>query len=93
MDTAVQTNTTSRYAKCIEASKRVRWEIDRDVIRGREFDYTRKFLPDKLAQMAVFNLTNAGKVTGQLVSRSWAEGYYAVLAQFVSLSMPARKKP
>ncbi len=26
---------TKRYARCIEASKRIRWDIDRDVIRGR----------------------------------------------------------
>lgn len=38
-----------RYAKCIEASKRVRWDIDRDVIRGRSFDFTKKFLPDGLS--------------------------------------------
>ena len=27
-----------RYTRCISASKRVRWDIDRDVIRGRRFD-------------------------------------------------------
>ena len=32
----------SRYAKCIEVSKRIRWDIDRDVIRGREFDLARQ---------------------------------------------------
>jgi hypothetical protein len=26
---------SSRYARCIESSKRVRWDIDEDVIRGR----------------------------------------------------------
>ena len=35
----------SRYAKVIEASKRVRWDIDRDVIRGRSFDFTRRSCP------------------------------------------------
>jgi len=44
-----QARTTQRYAKCIEASKRIRWDIDRDVIRDREFDFTRKFLPDGLS--------------------------------------------
>ena len=24
---------TARYAKCVEVSKRIRWDIDRDVIR------------------------------------------------------------
>jgi hypothetical protein len=40
-----------RYAKCIEVSKRIRWEIDRDVIRGRRFDFSRKFLPDALSMV------------------------------------------
>jgi len=39
------------YAKCIEVSKRIRWDIDRDVIRGRGFDATRKFLPDGLSKV------------------------------------------
>jgi hypothetical protein len=37
---------TRRYAKTIEASRRVRWDIDRDVIRGREFDLGQEFMPD-----------------------------------------------
>jgi hypothetical protein len=40
---------TNRYAKTIEVSRRVRWEIDRDLIRGRKFDYTRTFLPSGLS--------------------------------------------
>ena len=39
----------SRYARCIESSKRVRWDIDEDVIRGRHFDAAHKFLPDGLS--------------------------------------------
>jgi hypothetical protein len=38
-----------RYARCIAASKRVRWDIDKDVIRGRRFDLSKKFLPDGLS--------------------------------------------
>jgi hypothetical protein len=40
-----------RYTKCIEISKKVRWDIDKDVIRGREFDFAKKFLPDGLSQI------------------------------------------
>jgi hypothetical protein len=43
---------TSRYARCIAASRRVRWEIDADVIRGRELDRLRLFLPDSLSMAA-----------------------------------------
>jgi len=41
---------TERYAKCIAASRRVRWDIDEDVIRGRQFDFDKKFLPDGLSK-------------------------------------------
>ncbi|MFO1312660.1 MAG: hypothetical protein U1F41_11430 [Burkholderiales bacterium] len=48
---AQATSSTERYAKCIEASKRIRWDIDRDVIRGREFDFSKKFMPDSLSKV------------------------------------------
>ena len=35
----------SPYEKVIETSKRIRWEIERDVIRGRAFALDRDFLP------------------------------------------------
>ena len=38
-----------RYAKCVEVSKRIRWDIERDVIRGRKFDVSKKYLPDGLS--------------------------------------------
>ncbi|MFN7999205.1 MAG: hypothetical protein U0Q18_36640, partial [Bryobacteraceae bacterium] len=40
---------TEQYAACVGASKRVRWEIDQDVLRGREFDTSHKFLPDSIS--------------------------------------------
>ena len=43
--------TTQRYAKCIEISKRIRWDIDRDVFRGRQLDFGKKFLPDGLSKV------------------------------------------
>ena len=42
---------TERYARCIDASRRIRWDIDRDVIRGREFDFSKKFMPDGLSKV------------------------------------------
>ena len=40
---------TDRYARCIDMSKRVRWDIEKDVIRGRTLDVSQKFLPDGLS--------------------------------------------
>ena len=42
---------TEHYAKCIEISQKVRWDIDKDVIRGREFDFSQKFLPNGLSRI------------------------------------------
>jgi len=39
---------TERYARCIRSSKRMHWDIDIDVIRGRCFKTAEKFLPDSL---------------------------------------------
>ena len=39
---------TEQYADIVGASKRVRWNID-DVIGGREFDTSEKFLPDSIS--------------------------------------------
>ncbi|AFM25090.1 hypothetical protein [Desulfomonile tiedjei] len=42
---------SEKYAKCIAGSKRIRWDIDKDVIRDRTFDFTKKFLPDGLSRI------------------------------------------
>jgi hypothetical protein len=39
---------SERFARCIDGSKRARWDIETDVIRGRQFDRAHKFLPDGL---------------------------------------------
>jgi hypothetical protein len=74
MDTTIATPSTTRYAKCIEASKRVRWDIDKDVIRGRGFDLTKKFMPDALAQIGAFGLSNPDerRFLSQIQGRTYA---------------------
>jgi hypothetical protein len=42
---------SERYAKCIEVSRRVRWDIDQDVFRDRKFDFSQKFLPDGISKV------------------------------------------
>ena len=42
---------TDRYAKCIEASKRIRWDIDRDVIRGRSSTSAASSCPTALSHV------------------------------------------
>jgi hypothetical protein len=49
MSAMPQIATHDRYARAIAASKRIRWDIDTDVIRGRKLDVGQKFLPDGLS--------------------------------------------
>ena len=66
--------TTWRYAKCIEVSKRIRWDIDRDVIRGRRFDFTKKFMPDGLSkiQELTFLSPSEKRFLSQIQGRTYA---------------------
>ena len=54
MDGIVHTFDNGRYAQCIAASKRVRWEIEEDEIRGRRFDAQDKYRPDGLSMVGEF---------------------------------------
>jgi len=54
MKNAKKTSVKS-YSQCIEISKRVRWDIDRDVFRGRSFESDRKFLPDGITFIDTFD--------------------------------------
>jgi hypothetical protein len=66
--------TSHDYAKCIEVSKRVRWDIDNDVIRGRQFDFSQKFLPDGISKVDQFDfLTREQKILlSQIQGRTYA---------------------
>ena len=69
-----QTSTTARYARVIEASKRIRWDIDRDVLRSRSFDLSKKFLPDGLskAQELDFLSEKERRLLSQVQGRTYA---------------------
>ena len=66
--------TTARYAKVIETSKRVRWDIDRDVIRGRRFDYSKTFLPSGLSLVNELEFLNPAqrRLLSQVQGRTYA---------------------
>jgi len=62
------------YAKCIEISKRVRWDIDKDLIRGRDFDFSKKFLPDGISKVDQFTFLNDDqrRFLSQIQGRTYA---------------------
>jgi hypothetical protein len=76
---------TLRYAKCIEVSKRIRWEIDKDVFRGRTFDYTHKFLPNGLSKIEDFTyLTDEEKrLLSQVQGRTYAN-IFGLVERFIN---------
>jgi hypothetical protein len=59
MNATKEISGSERYARCIQSSKRVRWDIDEDVIRGRGFDTADKFLPDGLSLTNAFTTLSA----------------------------------
>lgn len=65
---------TERYARCIENSKRVNWDIDKDVIQGRRFDYSSKFLPDGLSLIGEFGFLSQDeqRLLSQVQGRTYA---------------------
>ena len=73
-----------RYAKCIEASKRIRWDIDADVIRGRQFDFTRKFLPDNLACIERFTFLSRDekRLVSQIQGRTYCN-MFGLVERFI----------
>ena len=81
--TATRTN-TKRYAKCIEVSKRIRWDIDKDVIRGREFDFGKKFLPDGLSKIneLTFLVPVEMRFLSQIQGRTYAN-MFALVERFI----------
>lgn len=71
---------TERYAKCIEISKRVRWDIDQDVIRGRKFDFSKKFLPDGISKIPQLDFLNDDekRFLSQIQGRTYANMFRLV---------------
>src|ERR1700731_4410538 len=75
----------SRYARCIQSSKRVYWDIDEDVIRGRRFDAAHKFLPDGLSLADAFTTLSADekKFVSQIQGRTYAN-VFGLVERFIN---------
>jgi len=89
MTQQVTTHTdTQRYAKCIEVSKRVRWDIDDDVIRCRKYDLSKKFLPDGLSKVheLPFLSTSEKRFLSQVQGRTYAN-IFGLVERFICAKM------
>jgi hypothetical protein len=74
----------ARYAKCIEVSKRIRWDTDRDVIRGRQFDFGKTFLPEGLSKVEQLPFLEDGekRLFSQVQGRTYAN-MFALVERFI----------
>jgi len=84
MQATLQATDSTRYAKAIEVSKRVRFEIERDVIRGRKFDFGKKFLPDGLSRMGRLDFLGARekRLASQIQGRTYAN-MFGLVERFI----------
>jgi len=86
MQTAVAHSVdTHRYARCVEASKQVYWDIEDDVIRGRDFDFSKRFLPDALSRVEelAFLTEDEKRFMTQVQGRTYANTF-GLVERFIS---------
>ena len=88
MTSMQQIQSSERYAKVVEVSKRIRWEIDRDVIRGRKFDHAKKFLPDGLSKIGQLDFlgTDEKRLVSQIQGRSYAN-IFGLVERYIGAKM------
>jgi hypothetical protein len=74
-----------RYARCIQSSKKVRWDINQDVIRGRWFDTATKFLLDSLSLADEFTTLSADekRFVSQIQGRTYAN-IFGLVERFIN---------
>ena len=76
---------TEKYASCVEASKRVRWDIDRDIIRGRDFEMDHKLLPDAISGIQRFEFLDPkeARLLSQIQGRTYAN-MFGLVERFIN---------
>ena len=87
-DVSAETSRAARYARVVKIARKGEWQIDRDVIRGRDFDFSRKFLPDglSLVDRLPFLSADEGRLLSQLQGRTYAY-VFGLVERFISAKM------
>jgi hypothetical protein len=85
MPTETLLTPTERYARCVAASRRVRWDIEADVIRGRTFDLDCAFLPDglSLVREVPFLTSTERRFLSQIQGRTYAN-IFGLVERFIN---------
>ncbi|HVN90181.1 MAG TPA: hypothetical protein VMT61_10245 [Candidatus Binataceae bacterium] len=76
---------SNQYARCVQTSKRVHWDIDEDVVRGRHFDAAHKFLPDGLSLVDKFTTLTPDekRLVSQIQGRTYAN-IFGLVERFIN---------
>jgi hypothetical protein len=82
------TTTRNAYAAAVERSKRVRWEIDRDVFRGRTPELSRAFLPEGLSKVGELSFLSAEdrRLLSQIQGRTYAN-VFGLVERFINAKL------
>jgi len=85
MDAITTIDDHDRYVRCIQSSKKVRWDINNDVIRERSFDTATKFLPDGLSLADEFTTLSASekRFVSQIQGRTYAN-IFGLVERFIN---------
>jgi hypothetical protein len=78
----------ARYAQVVRLSKKSEWQIDRDVMRDRNFDFSRKFLPDGLSRVDALSFLSDSdaRLLSQVQGRTYAY-IFGLVERFISAKM------
>lgn len=78
----------ARYDQIVRASKKAEWQIDRDLLQGRTFDFSRKFLPDRLSKVdqLTFLTKDEARFLSQIQGRTYAY-IFGLVERFISAKM------
>jgi hypothetical protein len=76
---------SNRYARCISSSKKIRWDIDADVIRGRALDVAQTFLPRGLSLVDELPFLDAAqrRFMSQVQGRTYAN-LFGVIERYIN---------
>ena len=85
MTAIVQSTTQNPYARAVAASKRARWAIEQDVLKGRPLEQEHKYLPDalSLAHTLEFLSPDERRFMSQVQGRSYAN-IFGLVERFIN---------
>ncbi len=83
-----ETGRTGRYAQIVRLSKKSEWQIDRDVLQDRGFDFTRNVLPAGLSRVDTIPFLTSGdqRLLSQIQGRTYAY-LFGLVERFISAKM------